>query len=216
MEYEQFARISAEEYAARMLGGWRRFGRSLFRPRCTACNACRPIRVDVRRFSPNRSQRRVRAKNECDVTLTIGSPRLTRDALSLYDRFHAFQATTKGWPSHEGHDAQSFAESFLDNPFPTEQWRYELNGRLIGLGFVDVLPPVGLSAIYFVHDPEERSRSLGTWNVLRLIEETTARGLPHLYLGYHVADCRSMAYKSAFRPNEVRHANGDWRPFLEP
>jgi arginine-tRNA-protein transferase len=215
MEYEQFARISAEEYAARMLGGWRRFGRSLFRPRCTACNACRPIRVDVRRFSPNRSQRRTRAKNERDVALTIGPPRLERDGLELYHRFHAYQAAAKGWPSHEGHDARSFAESFLDNPFPTEQWRYTLDGRLIGLGFVDVLPPIGLSAIYFVHEPAERSRSLGTWNILRLIEETARRKLPHLYLGYYVAECRSMAYKAAFRPSEVRHANGDWRPFLE-
>jgi arginine-tRNA-protein transferase len=215
MEYEQFARISAEEYASRMLGGWRRFGRSLFRPRCNACDACRPIRVDVKKFSPSRSQRRTRVRNEHDVTLTIGPPRLSDDALDLYHRFHAFQEESKGWPSHDDYDASSFAESFLDNPFPTEEWRYTLDGRLIGLGFVDVLPPVGLSAIYFVHDPEERSRSLGTWNVLRLIEETANRGLPHLYLGYFIAECRSMAYKAAYRPNEIRHADGVWRPFLD-
>lgn len=215
MEYEQFARISAAEYAERMLGGWRRFGRSLFRPRCTACDACRPIRVDVERFAPNRSQRRTRARNEHDVCLTIAPPRLSPESLDLYHRFHAFQETAKGWPSHEGNDALSFAESFLDNPFPTEEWRYTLNGRLVGLGFVDVLPPVGLSAIYFVHDPDERDRSLGTWNVLRLIEEAASRGLPHLYLGYYVADCRSMAYKATFRPNEIRHADGTWGPFRE-
>jgi len=213
MEYEQFARISAEEYAARMLGGWRRFGRCLFRPRCSACDACRPIRVDVRRFSPNRSQRRTRARNEHDLTLTIASPRPSAESLDLYHRFHAFQETAKGWPSQDDNDAASFAESFLDNPFPTEEWRYTLDGRLVGLGFVDHLPPVGLSAIYFVHDPDERARSLGTWNVLRLIEETANRGLPHLYLGYYIADCRSMAYKSAFEPNETRSPDGLWRPF---
>lgn len=215
MEYEQFVRISADEYAARMLGGWRRFGRSLFRPRCVSCDACRPIRVDVRRFAPNRSQRRTRARNEEEITLTIGTARVSVDALDLYQRFHAFQETAKGWPSHEENDVHSFVESFIDNPFPTEEWRYTIDGRLVGLGFVDALPPVGLSAIYFVHDPDERARSLGTWNVLRLIEEAANRGLPHLYLGYYVADCRSMAYKSAFRPNELWQAGGAWTPFRD-
>jgi arginine-tRNA-protein transferase len=38
--------------------------------------------------------------------------------------------------------------------------------------------------------------------------------LPHVYLGYHVAGCRSLEYKGRFRPNEVLGEDGEWHPFL--
>ena len=81
MEYEHVSELTTEEYAARMMAGWRRFGHMLFRPRCTMCQACRSLRVEVDRFSPNRSQRRARKTNEGDVQLQIGSPRVSRPAL---------------------------------------------------------------------------------------------------------------------------------------
>jgi leucyl-tRNA---protein transferase len=37
--------------------------------------------------------------------------------------------------------------------------------------------------------------------------------LPHLYLGYHVAGCRSLEYKANFRPNETLGVDGKWRTF---
>ena len=49
----------------------------------------------------------------------------------------------------------------------------------------------GLSAIYFYWDPAERHRSLGTFNILAMIESARERGLPHVYLGYYVEGCRS-------------------------
>jgi arginine-tRNA-protein transferase len=99
----------------------------------------------------------------------------------------------------------------VSNPFPTEEWSYILDGMLVGVGMVDSLP-VGLSAIYFVHDPDHHRRGLGTWNVLCLIDEARRRGLPHLYLGYWVADCLSLAYKSSFRPFEILGPDGAWHP----
>jgi arginine-tRNA-protein transferase len=77
---------------------------------------------------------------------------------------------------------------------------------------VDVVP-VGLSAIYYYYEPEERARCLGTYNVLRVIAAAADRGLPHVYLGYYVAGCRSLEYKDRFRPNEVLGADGRWGPF---
>ena len=63
--------------------------------------------------------------------------------------------------------------------------------------------PEGLSAIYFVHDPDEHRRSLGTFNVLKMIEAARDRALPHVYLGYYVRGCRSLEYKARFRPSEI-------------
>lgn len=214
LEYELIAAMSPADYMERMKTGWRRFGHMVFRPRCPRCSQCRSLRVDAARFELSRSQRRVRKKNEGDLTMQIRRPAATPDKLALYDRYHAFQADFKDWPVHAPKDPDDYRQSFVDNPFATEEWCYYLDGRLVGVGYVDVLPE-GLSAIYFFYDPAERDRQLGTWNVLRLIEETHRRGLPYLYLGYYVDGCRSLEYKATFRPNQVLGPDGRWAAFRE-
>ena len=210
LEYELVAEMSAAEYAERMLAGWRRFGRAVFRPRCRGCQACQPIRIPVERFRPNRSQQRAWKANNGAVELRIREPSLTRAKLALYDRYHAYQADARGWPAHPANDSASYAGAFVDNPFPTEEWCYYLGGRLVGVGYVDALP-CGLSGIYFFYDPQHRRRALGTWNVLTLLRTCAERGLPHVYLGYYVADCASMRYKANFRPCEILGPDRRWR-----
>ena len=161
---------------------------------------------------PDRSQRRAAKANEGEVELRIGEPRVSRSRLALYDRYHAFQSELKGWPLHPAKDPQSYAESFVYNPFPVEEWSYWLGRELIGVGYVDVLPG-GMSAIYFYYDPDLRQRSLGTWNVLRIIEEAARRKVPYVYLGYFVDGCRSLEYKARLSPNETLGPDGVWRTF---
>jgi arginine-tRNA-protein transferase len=213
LEYEYVGRMTAAEYMERMHAGWRRFGHVTFRPRCRSCQACLPIRVVVDRFRPDRSQRRAGRANEGIVDVQIGTPSVSRAKLALYDRYHAFQAENKGWPSQPAKDAEEFRHSFADNPFPTQEWCYYLQNKLIAVGYVDDLPGA-LSAIYFFYDPVERRRSLGTWNVLNVIQAARNRRIPHVYLGYYVGKCPSMMYKARFRPNQVLGPNGQWRDFL--
>jgi arginine-tRNA-protein transferase len=240
LEYEHVAAMSAAEYLQRMIEGWRRFGTMLFRPACQSCHKCLPIRVVVDRFQPSQSQKRARKANEGEVELRIGTPSVTRAKLALYDRYHDFQADAKGWPQRPAKDTASYAGSFVHQPFEVEEWCYYLHGRLVGVGYVDALPPVyaapgarmgpggrvplalagqeplagGLSAIYFFYEPALRNRSLGTWNVLALIEEAARRRLPYVYLGYYVEGCSSMAYKPKFIPNQIRDLDGRWQDFL--
>jgi arginyl-tRNA--protein-N-Asp/Glu arginylyltransferase len=212
LHYIFVRRASAAEYQARLETGWRRFGRAFFHPVCSDCTACQSLRVVVGAFEPDRSQRRARQAN-ADVTVVIGEPEVTAEKLRLYDRFHAFQSGDKGWPAQDPKEPMEYVTSFVDNPFDTEEWCYYRDGRLVGVGYVDVLPDA-LSAIYFYYDPEERTRSLGTYNVLRIIDSAAARGIPYVYLGYYVKGCRSLEYKARFRPNEVLIGEG-WRPFRE-
>jgi arginine-tRNA-protein transferase len=214
MEYEIVGRLSPAEYLRRMRAGWRRFGHALFRPQCESCSACRSLRVVVERFRPNRSQRRARAANEGQVTLAVGTPEVTAEKLDLYDRFHAFQVDLKGWPERGPKDAADYRESFVDNPFPVQEWCYYLGGKLVGVGYVDDLPG-GLSAIYFFYDPDQRGRSPGVWNVLSVIDEAARRGLPHVYLGYFVEGCRSLEYKAGYAPNQTLGDDGRWHDFRE-
>ena len=212
LEYEMVGQMTAAEYLDRLKGGWRRFGGMLFRPRCPACQACQSLRVLVDQFRPSRSQQWAFKANSGRVELTIGKPSVTREKLRLYDLYHTYQTETKGWPEHPAKDAASYAHSFVENPIPTEEWRYYLDKQLVGVGYVDRLAE-GLSAIYFFYDPDLRKRSLGTFNVLSLLCESYSRRLPHLYLGYFVEGCQSLAYKALFAPNQIRGPDGVWRDF---
>jgi len=211
LHYVFVRKASAAEYQARLSTGWRRFGRAFFHPVCADCKACLSLRVPVATFQSDRSQRRARKAN-ADLTLAIGEPSVSAAKLRLYDRFHAFQSIDKGWPVHDPKDPMEYASSFVDNPFDTEEWCYYQGDRLIAVGYVDVLPDA-LSAIYFYYEPNERDRSIGTFNVLRIIDSAAERGIPHVYLGYYVDGCRSLEYKARFRPNEVLRPARDWTAF---
>jgi arginine-tRNA-protein transferase len=215
-QYEIVFEAKREDYVRLLNSGWRRFGRAYFRPRCPACTSCLSLRVPADRFTPDRSQRRNRRENTGRVRLHIGAPEVTAEKLELYDRYHAFQAANVGWREHDAKAADEYAESFTENPFPSEEWQYFLDDRLVGVGYVDALS-AGLSAIYYFHDPDLRGRGLGTWNVLSVIAEAARRGLEYVYLGYFVKGCRSLEYKGRYRPAEAYDlAAGAWRPFDDP
>jgi leucyl-tRNA---protein transferase len=210
LEYEYVGVITAAEYEGRMAQGWRHFGRMLFRPACRECRSCRSLRVPVASFRPDRAQRRCRQQNQGEVRLEIGAPVVTKAKLKLYDRYHAFQSQNKGWPFHPAKDVESYEESFARNPFTVQEWCYYLGRHLIGVGYVDDLP-TSFSAIYFYYDPDHRDRSLGTFNVLSILDVAGRQQKEFVYLGYFVEGCRSMQYKARFRPNQLLGCDGTWR-----
>jgi arginyl-tRNA--protein-N-Asp/Glu arginylyltransferase len=209
MRYELAADLTAPVYMTRVNAGWRRFGPVLFRHECPSCRSCQSLRVPVHTFMPSASQRRAWRKNADAIEIRVGGPSATREKVRLFRRFHEHGHAHKGWPSDAGQDLSLFTA----NPFRTEEWTFHLADRLVAVGYVDVLPE-GLSAIYFFHDPEESQRSLGTFNILAMIESARTRQLPYLHLGYFVAGCRSLEYKGRFRPNEVLDEQARWVPFL--
>jgi len=208
-QFELVAELSTAEYSQLMLDGWRRFGRSLFRPVCEGCHECKALRIDVKNFRPNQSQKRCRKANRDDIRLAIGTPEVTREKLALYDRYHDHQIEAKGWADRGPEEVEAYIDSFVDQPFPVQEWCYHLGEELVGVGYVDDVP-AGLSAIYFFHDPTHRDRGLGTFNVLSMLDRAAARGDDFVYLGYYVAGCGSLVYKANFRPNEIRTADGNW------
>jgi len=210
MEYEYAADLEPDEYLARLNQGWRRFGGMMFRPQCQACNQCRSLRVLVDRFQPDRSQRRNWKMNEGQFHLEIGQPKATEDKLRLYDRFHGYQESAKNWPAHPTNDVEAYIGSFVNNPYPIEEWRYFQKGQLAGVGYVDALA-TGLSAVYFFYDPDLRYHGLGTWNVLNLIARAKTLEIRFVYLGFYVAGCSSLAYKARFRPHQRLDPDGVWR-----
>lgn len=212
MEYEFPTSLTPALCAKRIEEGWRHFGGVLYRPRCPTCTACMSLRIDVANFRPSRSQRRVRRANEEVVRLAVGRPSVSREKLELFDRYHEYQVAARSWPERPGYDATGYQSAFVLRGFPRTEWVYTLADRLVGVGYVDELPG-GLSAAYFFYDPAERRRGLGCYNILSLIEASARRGLSWLYLGYYVAEYRSLAYKAQYVPCQVRDAAGGWRDY---
>jgi len=108
----------------------------------------------------------------------------------------------RDWPLHHI-DAEDYSNGFLDGDFEfAREFVYRRAGRVIGIGLVDVVPN-GTSSVYFFHDPSWRPDGPGTFSILQEIEFARQTKRPHVYLGYYVADCPSMSYKSRFGPHEI-------------
>jgi arginine-tRNA-protein transferase len=139
------------------------------------------------------------------VTATVGRPEATTEKHAVYQRYLEKRhdgEMTGSWEEFEG---------FLHAGPPfTREVVFRIGERLLGAGIVDV-EPQAVSAVYFYFDPELSGRSPGTFNVLWLVEECRRRGVPWLYLGYHVVGGLGMAYKTDYRPHQILGEDGRWR-----
>lgn len=201
LEVRSYLSLTPEELEWYLERGWRRFGTELFRPRCPVCRCCRPVRVDVAGFQPSKSQRRSWRRN-ASVRVEVGAPQVTAQHVSLYNAWHRDMTERRGWPLQTT-DPATYWEAFLSGDFSSSrEMRYFDGSRLIGVGLVDLLPN-SLSSAYFFHDPAWRAAGPGTFSAICEIGWARDSCLRHLYLGYWIADCPSMAYKIRFQPSEI-------------
>jgi arginine-tRNA-protein transferase len=205
LEVHVMVDVTAEETQALLEKGWRRFGPMYFHPACAGCAECVSLRIVVSEFSPSKSQRRA-ARACAPLRRVVGRPRVDDARLSLYARWHASREDARGWDANPQTRERYAVEFAFPHPCAREAAFYEDSdegSRLVGVGLFDETPDA-LSAVFFFFDPEYERLSLGTANVVFLVEDARAAGRKYVYLGYRVAGCASLAYKSRFRPHELR------------
>lgn len=195
------ATMDGPTYQALLAQGFRRSGAHIYRPACGACERCVPLRVPVRNFHPNRSQRRNLTRNRAGVTLRNRPAQFDPEHYALY---RTYVRTRHGDGSMAEASEESYRQ-FLIAPWGGETRFLELrlSERLIAIAVTDRLPNC-LSGVYTFFDPELSAHAPGTYAILCQIEEARRLGLDHLYLGYWIAECRKMSYKDRFRPLEAR------------
>jgi arginine-tRNA-protein transferase len=206
--------INTAVYSELVHHGFRRSGTYTYRPHCDTCRACVPMRVPVRRFSPDRSQRRAWKRHDgLDATLHALEDR--DEHYELYRRYQQSRHPDGGMDNDDRESYRNFLlQSHVDSvlvefrePFDPSQNK---RGALRMVSVIDLLDD-GLSSVYTFYDPDLPHASLGVYNVLWQIELCRKLDLDYVYLGYWIRDCRKMAYKTRYRPAEGL-IDGAWQP----
>ncbi|KAA8539587.1 hypothetical protein F0562_026279 [Nyssa sinensis] len=96
--------------------------------------------------------------------------------------------------------------------------QYVIDGRLVAVGVIDILPKC-LSSTYLFWEPDLAFLSLGKYSALQEIScvreiQVHCPSLQYYYLGYYIHSCGKMTYKAAFRPSELLcPLRYQWVPF---
>ena len=202
--------LSPEAFDRALDLGDRRVGRMLYRTSCPACTACEPVRIPVGELQQSRSQRRTWKKNQ-DLLVEVGPVEMSPERLTLFNRHKHERGLARG-DGLLSEDA--YMGWFARSCTRTVEMRYIREGRIIGLGIVDV-GARDASSVYFYFDPDHSARSLGTFSVLFECDWLRAHGGRYHYLGLYADGSPHIAYKANYFPHE-RLVEGEWRRFERP
>jgi arginyl-tRNA--protein-N-Asp/Glu arginylyltransferase len=198
-----FAPLSERAMELFLAAGYRRNGNCLYNMKCGGCHCCTPIRLHPLTFMPNRNQKRAAKKNS-DLLINILPLQPSAENLALCKKFLRAR-----YPKESNSAQGYFRDFFLNNIVTSAQIQYRAGETLIGTSIIDI-GYNWMNAVYFYFDPAEGKRSLGTYNILQLVDICLEWEIEYLYLGYLIENVPAMSYKGNFRPHYLLQ-DGIWQ-----
>lgn len=184
--------------------GWRHFGIRFFRYSTDFIEdrpvTITPLRLDLEKFTPTQSQRRVLRRN-ADTRCEFIPASLSPEARAM---FHAHKMRFKDNIPDDLSEFISHSPGTI--PCPCFECRIWVGDDLAAISFLD-LGLTASSAVYGVFDPAHSRRSLGTYTMLSEIEHSRAAGHRYYYPGYATLEPSPYDYKKQFTGMEYL----DWR-----
>ncbi|CAE7113087.1 unnamed protein product [Rhizoctonia solani] len=121
------------------------------------------------------------------------------------------------------HEPIAYPSTFQSTyPLPTHygsyHQMYRVDGQLIGIGVIDILPGC-VSSVYFMYAPEWNSWSLGKISAIREatlakeIHDAGVETMTSLYMGFYIYSCPKMRYKGEYEPSYLLDPESyTWHP----
>ena len=225
--------IAPATYDALINRGWRRSGRWMYKPTIgETCCAPYTIRLRCDAFVRSKSQRKVERRfalagaraDEDDArermfTCTTARSSFVEEEFELWKKY---QVAVHG-DSEDELRRSSYERFLVDSPlievppgagapsvgYGAFHQQYRLDGELIAVGVIDVLP-TGLSSKYFFWDPAYAHLSLGKVSALKEIEwvldeakKSKSPEFAYYYMGFYIHGCQKMRYKAEYNPSEI-------------
>ncbi|XP_041124342.1 arginyl-tRNA--protein transferase 1 isoform X2 [Polyodon spathula] len=157
-----------------------------------------------------------------EVRLVRSSPPSSQFKATFHESYQVYkryQMTVHKDPPDKPSESQ-FRRFLCDSPLEAENpsdgpdcgygsfhQQYCLNGKIIAVGVIDILPAC-VSSVYLYYDPDYSGMSLGVYSALRELAFTRqlhkkAPRLRYYYMGFYIHSCPKMRYKGQYRPSDL-------------
>tara|TARA_Y100000590_G_scaffold342522_1_gene391137 strand:+ start:942 stop:1670 length:729 start_codon:yes stop_codon:yes gene_type:complete len=178
--------------------GFRRSENIFYKPNCKNCNSCISSRILINNFIFSKSFKRIKKKNK-DLNFKILKPKSNIKKYKLFKKYLKSKHANGDMTDMSYLDFRTMLEI---SPVNTKILEIYKNNIFLGALLYDIYNN-SFSANYSFYNPKSKNRSLGTFLILKLIEQAKIENVKYLYLGYYIKECKKMAYKLKFKPIEI-------------
>lgn len=186
------------EYENLIKNGFRRSHNILYNQVCANCDLCKSIRINVKKFTLSKSNKRILNKNNNLFKKKL-SDRPTEEQFLLFKKYLKFKHQDSEMNEMNFDD---YCKMFSPPGIVTKIYEYYYQNELVGCVISDFLEGA-LSMVYSFYTDSFLKNSFGKYLIIdhfRLAKEISKR---YVYLGYWVEGSGKMDYKNSFNSSEV-------------